>query len=233
MTAPVLTSWQAVADEVLARIRRRDWAPGDLIPNEVDLAGEMGCARTTVNRALRHLAEAGYLERRRKAGTRVALNPVRRATLRIPVIREEVEARGARYDHALIRREEGTPPLAVRSHLGLGPDRPLLHVVALHLADGAPYAHEDRWVDTETVPGFAALDLTQQSANAWLVQNVPYTRGTLTLSAAAAGPETAQALGCAPGAALFTLERTTWKEAHPITWVRLSYPPGHRLVTEL
>ena len=73
MTAPVLTSWQAVADEVLARIRRRDWAPGDLIPNEVDLAGEMGCARTTVNRALRHLAEAGYLERRRKAGTRVAL----------------------------------------------------------------------------------------------------------------------------------------------------------------
>ena len=56
MTAPVLTSWQAVADEVLARIRRRDWAPGDLIPNEVDLAGEMGCARTTVNRALRHLA---------------------------------------------------------------------------------------------------------------------------------------------------------------------------------
>jgi GntR family histidine utilization transcriptional repressor len=231
--AEALTSWQAVADEVLARIRRRDWAPGDLIPNEVDLAGEMGCARTTVNRALRYLAEAGYLERRRKAGTRVALNPVRRATLRIPVIREEVEARGARYDHALILREEGTPPLAVRSLLHLPPDRRLLHVVALHLADGAPYAHEDRWVDTETVPDFAALDLTQQSANAWLVHNVPYTRGALALSAMAADPETAEALGCAPGAALFTLERTTWKAARPITWVRLAYPPGHRLTADL
>jgi GntR family histidine utilization transcriptional repressor len=231
--AEALTSWRAVADEVLARIRRRDWAPGDLIPNEVDLAGEMGCARTTVNRALRHLAEAGYLERRRKAGTCVALNPVRHATLRIPVIREEVEARGAHYDHALILREEGAPPLAVRSLLHLPPDRRLLHVVALHLADGAPYAHEDRWVDTETVPDFAALDLTQQSANAWLVQNVPYTRGTLALSAIAADPATAEALGCAPGAALFTLERTTWKAALPITWVRLAYPPGHRLTMDL
>jgi GntR family histidine utilization transcriptional repressor len=83
------------------------------------------------------------------------------------------------------------------------------------------------------VPDFAALDLTQQSANAWLVQNVPYTRGTLALSAIAADPATAEALGCAPGAALFTLERTTWKAALPITWVRLAYPPGHRLTMDL
>lgn len=227
------TSWQAVEAEVLRRIRNRDWEPGALIPNEVDLAGELGCARTTVNRALRHLAEAGYLERRRKAGTRVALNPVRRATLRIPVIREEVEARGAVYGYALIRREDGIPPLAVRSLLGLDPERRLLHVVALHLADGASYAFEDRWVDPATVPDFAKLDLARQSANAWLVQNVPYTRGTLSLGATVADRDTAQALGCALGAALFTVERTTWKEAQPITWVRLCYPPGHRLMTDL
>jgi GntR family histidine utilization transcriptional repressor len=49
----------------------------------------------------------------------------------------------------------------------------------------------------------------------------------------AADPATAEALGCAPGAALFTLERTTWKAALPITWVRLAYPPGHRLTMDL
>lgn len=226
-------SWQAVEAEVLRRIRSRDWAPGDLIPGEVELAAELGCARSTVNRALRQLAAAGYLERRRKAGTRVALNPVRMATLRIPVIAEEVASRGARYDHALLRRETGVPPLLVRSRLRLDPGRKLLHVVALHLADGAPYAFEDRWVDPETVPEFAALDLTRQSANAWLVRNVPYTSGTLALSAEPADRESAEALGCDPGAALFVLERTTWKEARPITWVRLAYPPGHRLTTEL
>lgn len=227
------TSWQAVEAEVLRRIRRRDWPPGTLIPNEADLAEELGCARTTVNRALRQLAEAGYLERRRKAGTRVALNPVRMATLRIPVIREEVEASGARYDHALIRRETGIPPLRVRDLLRLDPARRLLNVTALHLADGAPHAYEDRWVDLETLPEFADVDLSRQSANAWLVQNVPYTSGILTLSAAAADRQLAGRLGCDAGDALFVLERTTWMEARPITWVRLCYPPGYRITTDL
>jgi GntR family transcriptional regulator, histidine utilization repressor len=52
-------SWQAIQAEVLQRIRNRQWPPGELIPNEADLAEEFGCARATVNRALRELAEAG------------------------------------------------------------------------------------------------------------------------------------------------------------------------------
>jgi GntR family histidine utilization transcriptional repressor len=86
--------WEDIRAEVLRRIRVRDWPPGGLIPTEETLAQEFGCARATVNRALRELAGAGVLERRRKAGTRVALLPVRKATLEIPVIRQEIEARG-------------------------------------------------------------------------------------------------------------------------------------------
>jgi GntR family transcriptional regulator, histidine utilization repressor len=48
----------------------------------------LGCARATVNRALRDLAEAGLLERRRKGGTRVPLTPVRKATFEIAIIRD-------------------------------------------------------------------------------------------------------------------------------------------------
>ena len=87
-------SWQSVHDEVLRRIHTRVWKPGDLIPKEVELAEQLGCARATVNRALRELASEGFLDRRRKAGTRVAAHPVRRAKLDIPVIRLEIEGRG-------------------------------------------------------------------------------------------------------------------------------------------
>ena len=80
--------------EVLRRINAREWPPGALIPNEADLATEFGCARATVNRALRTVAEAGFLDRKRRAGTRVALQPVARATLSIAVIRQEVEDNG-------------------------------------------------------------------------------------------------------------------------------------------
>ena len=126
-------SWQAIQAEVLQRIRNRQWPPGELIPNEADLAEEFGCARATVNRALRELAEAGYLDRRRKAGTRVALNPVRKATLEIPVIHHEVEARGGVYGYALISREMAPAPLQIRSRMGLPAGAALLHARALHL----------------------------------------------------------------------------------------------------
>ncbi len=230
---PAPVGWQSVHAEVLRRIRSREWLPGALIPNETDLAAEFGCARATVSRALRELADAGLLTRRRKAGTHVALNPVRKATLQIPVIHEEIEARGGTYGYALIGRETAQPPLQVRSALGLAAADPLLHLRALHLSDGAPYAYEDRWVNPQAVPALLDVDLERVSANAWLVRNVPYTRGQLILSAATADADTAAILRCAPGDALFLAERTTWTGERPITWVRQSYPPGHRLATEL
>ena len=83
-------SWQDIHKEALRRIHSREWAPDTLIPNEADLAEEFGCSRATVNRALRARAEAGWLERRRTAGTRVARAPQRRAQLAIPLVREEM-----------------------------------------------------------------------------------------------------------------------------------------------
>ena len=47
--------------EVERRIYTREWQPGQSIPNEADLAVEFRCARVTVNRALRTLADAGLL----------------------------------------------------------------------------------------------------------------------------------------------------------------------------
>ena len=63
----------------------RSWGRGVAIEGVAidELAAEFGCARSTVNRALRELAEAGFLERRRKAGTRISPDPVRKATLKI------------------------------------------------------------------------------------------------------------------------------------------------------
>ena len=100
-------NWQAVQDEVLRRINNRLWKPGDLIPNETELATEFGCARATVNRALQNLADSGLLDRRRKAGTSVAKHPVRKATLDIPVIRNEIISKGLAYRYSLISSEDG------------------------------------------------------------------------------------------------------------------------------
>ncbi|MEM7508214.1 MAG: GntR family transcriptional regulator [Pseudomonadota bacterium] len=224
------TTYRDVKAEVLRRIRARVWPPGALIPGEESLAREFDCARSTVNRALRELAETGLLDRRRKAGTRVSLNPVRRATLEIPVIRQEIEASGATHRHMLLECRVAEAPLAVRARLGLEDSLPLLQMQTLHLADDRPYLLEDRWVNPDAVPGILDAPLDRISANEWLVQNAALTYGDIEFSAVAAGPA-GEALACAADAALFMVERTTWQGVQPITYVRLLYAPGYRMKT--
>jgi GntR family histidine utilization transcriptional repressor len=211
-----VTGWQDIEAEVLARIRRRDWPPGSAIPHEADLAVEFGVARATVNRALRSLAEAGWLDRRRKAGTRVAAHPVRKAVLTIPILRTEIEATGATYAYRLLHREERDD---------------VLHVTSLHLADGAPYAHESRRVNLATVPAIRAVDLAAESANAWLVANAPFSRGDYAVGADSADAAMAAVMRAPAGTALVTVDRTTWDGPDWITTVRITFRPGHRLRT--
>lgn len=231
MTTLTINNWKAVESEVLSRIHSREWKPGDLIPNESDLAEEFGCARATVNRALRAVAESGLLDRRRKAGTRVMQHPVRKATLNIPILRQEIEEKNHEYAYAVFSSALEKPPLHVRAHMKLNPNDRVLHHQSVHLADGRPYVACDRWVNVETIPQILEADLSQISANEWLVANAPFTDGSISFSAARADASIAERLDAKLDDALFVIERTTWNAKKSITWVRLTFHPGYRMQT--
>lgn len=233
MNGPGPKTWQAVGQEVRRRIHARIWPPGEMIPNEEDLAREFGCARATVNRALRNLSEAGFLERRRKVGTRVALHPVRKATLSIPIIRAEIAAQGQEPGYRLLSRVSATPPATLRARIGAGAEDGFLHVTALHSADDVPFMYEDRWIDLTAVPAIARAPLGEISANEWLVMNAAFTHGEIAFSACDAPAGVARHLGCREGAALFTIERATWDGTRPITLVTQYFHPGYRMRTTL
>ncbi|AVO36744.1 GntR family transcriptional regulator [Pukyongiella litopenaei] len=225
--------WQDIRDEVLRRIQTRRWPPGSQIPNEAELAGEFGVARATVNRALQALAEDGWLERRRRAGTRVAAAPQRRARLAIPLIRQEIEAGGHAAAHRLLGTAPGPAPAAVTAALGLAADAEMIQVRTLWRADERPFAVEDRWVNLSGAPGFDSAPLDRISANEWLVRHAPFSHGTLEYAAETAEPELADLLGCAPGAPVLVLERHTFGPSAPVTFMRLSHAPGHSLKLEI
>lgn len=233
MNAATFRNWQSVQDEVLRRIHAREWKPGDLIPNEADLALEFGCARSTVNRALRSLADNGLLDRRRKAGTRVAAAPIAKATLDIAVIRHEVETKGHKYDYQLLMRRTEVPPARVCGAMQTPAGAVLLHVRALHLANNAPYAVEDRWINTDVVPHARQEAFTAISANEWLLKHAPYTHGDIAFSAAQVTPDDADILGVAPQSAVFAIDRLTWDNSASVTKVRLLFTPGYQLRTQL
>lgn len=222
-------SWTGIREELLRRIHDREWGPGEQIPHEAELAEEFGCARTTVNRALRDLADSGLVIRRRRAGTRVALNPPQRATLTIPVIREEVEALGRSYRHSLLHRELRPLPPMLHGAFQIELSEDVLYLKTVHFSDERPFAYEERYINLQAAPGARDEVFKSMSANEWLVHNAPYNHGDLSLFAVTASEELAGVLDTTVGNSLLSLERITWMGNQPITHVRLVYAPGYRL----
>lgn len=224
--------WEDIRAEVLRRIRSRDWPPGALIPGEEALAEEFGVARATVNRALTALAEAGVIERKKRAGTRVALQPVRRARLEIPLIRLDVLARGMAYDFLLLEDRLIPAPVTVTARMGLPEGTRLRYLETLHRADGRPFVFETRWLNPVVLPSpptDVGPDFATVSANEWLVSHVALVAGDIAFTAEPASASEARVLGVAPGTALLVAERTTVGTAGPVTLVRLAHAPGHRV----
>ena len=220
-----------VKAQILDRIRAGEWGPGALLPGEVDLAYEFGCARATVNRALRELADDGVIDRRRKAGTRVKHIRAREAKFAIPLVRAEVEASGAIYRYALVSRKKVKAEDWLAARLGLKSGATMLELICMHYADAAPYQYEHRWVNVAAVPEIEQADLNAISPNEWLVNAVPYTDVDLSFSAIAADEALARFLETKTGTPVFQAERTTWLDKQPVTHAVLDFAPGYRMAT--
>lgn len=222
----------AIRESLQRRIQAGEWALGDRIPDEVDLAAEYGCARTTVNRALRTLADEGLVVRKRKGGTRINPFPVRKATLDIPVLREQVDAIGGDYRHQTIEQKLKTPPASVRTRLKLATGQKALYMETMHLSDERPFAFEVRWVNTIAVPEILEAPLDELSANEWLVKTVPFSTGDVAFTAVSADKKIANALEAKEGAAVFAVDRTTWLGEAFITTTKLYYREGYQLYSK-
>lgn len=224
-------TFRDVKADIMAKITSGEWAPGGLVPNEMDLAETYGCARATVNRAMRELADEGLIERRRKAGTRVRMAPLRQARFSIPIVRDEIETQNLTYRYSLVSRSTGLAPNWLRARLNLVEGSQVLHLICMHYGDGAPYQFEDRWINLAVLPQAETAAFQDIGPNEWLVSTVPFSDAEISFSAGVADETLGEYLGCATGEPLFTVERSTWQDGEAITFVCQSFRPGHRMTT--
>jgi len=218
------SSYREVKQHVLGRIRSGEWGPGAPVPREHELAQRFGCARMTVHRALRELAEEGVLERRRRSGTRVALQTARSALVEIPRVDREIEATGARYHYRRLARRIVRPGAAAAAQLGLAPGARALRVTCLHHAGEVPFQLEERWINLDAVPEARDEPFTEQPPNVWLLERRPWSNVEHVIGAIQAGDREARRLAIDAGDALLLIERRTWLERQVLTWVRMLHP---------
>ncbi|KAB7769431.1 histidine utilization repressor [Xanthomonas maliensis] len=220
---------QRIRQELEAQIHSGRWPPGHRIPPEHELMARYGCSRMTVNKVLGLLADAGMIERRRRAGSFVARpHPhLEQVALSIPDIEVEMTARGHRYGFALLARRLRAPRARAPQERMLGSTGKVLALDSVHLADGSPFALEQRVIDVTTVPEALAQPFTELAPGSWLLRNVSWTRAEHRISAIGADAAQARQLQVAEGAACLVIDRHTWRGDQPVTYVRQLFLGGY------
>jgi GntR family histidine utilization transcriptional repressor len=213
---------QRIRTDIEAKILSGELGPGDRIPFEHELTELYGCSRMTVSKAISALAEAGLIERRRRAGSFVARPRVHSAVLDIPDLRSEIEGRGQDYRFELISTVQRAPDGVAEVELAGG--RTLLALRGVHYADARPFALEDRLISLRAAPEAARVDFGEISPGAWLLEHIPWTEAENRIAAMSVDAADARLLAIPTKTACLAVERRTWRGGVGVTRVRQLFP---------
>ncbi|WP_030582167.1 GntR family transcriptional regulator [Streptomyces anulatus] len=148
---------------VLSEALDSDFAVGEILPNERDLAARFGVARATLRQALEQLELEGRLQRRRGVGTTVA--PPR---VGIAVSTAQHEWTGGVSGEAWqpVDSIMGKAPAAVAVMLGTDPAEPLHVVRRIRDTQGQAVAAELLYIPASSVPDLSGIEAASGAVRA-------------------------------------------------------------------
>ena len=215
---------QRIRADLEVQIRSGAWPPGHRIPIERELMAQYGCARMTVSKAVAALVKAGLIERRKKAGSFVARPHIQTAVLEIPDIAAVIAARGEAYRFELTARRLATGRAAGEAGDAFPDEAEVLILDGVHVAADRPFALEHRMIGLAAAPEAAAVDFSHQAPGSWLLGHIPWTEARHRITAQNPDAAAARRLGVTPATACLSVERWTWRQGEPVTFVRLLFP---------
>jgi GntR family transcriptional regulator len=210
-----------VRAELIQRIRSGAWKPGQLIPNEFEIAAEFGVSQGTARKAVSELAAEQLVMRRQGLGTFVVEHTPENVLFRFFNM---FDAAGhpltpdSRDVHAVVAPEASD---AERRALGLEAGEAVIRITRTRTSRGSPFITETIALPERLFEGLAAreaipntlYDLFQRAYGIIVV------RTDDRLSAASATAADAVALGVALGAPLLMIDRIAFTlENAPIEW---------------
>jgi GntR family transcriptional regulator len=210
------------------RIMSGDVAAGALLPGEHEMARLLSVSRITVKRAMNELAARGLVHRQRGRGTIVASGAV------IPLVAssfdtlfESLERMRLQTDIELLDVRDEPAGARVGARLEAAETLPVQRSVRLRKLDGEPFSHLVSWIPGDIAARYSREDLASTSLLTLLERaGARVEEAEQWISAVAAIPSIASALGVAPGGPLLKIERVMrGPKRRPVQFIEVHYRP--------
>ncbi|QCP48975.1 histidine utilization repressor [Trinickia violacea] len=221
MNAP---AYLEIKNFILARIHAGEWAEGDQVPSENELARDFKVARMTVNRALRELTSEQVLTRVQGAGTFVARPKYESTLVAIRSISDEIVARGHRHHASVLHLGATIADDTLADEMQVSAGSPVFHSRVLHFENDEPVQLEERWVNPAVAPEYALQDFALTTPNQYLVRVAPLQRVEYRIEAAVPEDDTRKHLTMSDTEPCLMLHRRTWSQGVVASVANLWHP---------
>lgn len=200
-----------VRETLVERIKAGTWKPGQLIPNEFEIAAEFGVSQGTARKALDVLAVDGLVVRRQGKGTYVVEHTPAEMLFRFFQLHDR-DGRQIQPDSPFAKANAAIANKAECAALGLARGARVIRIERLRHRGKTPFVAETIVLPDALFPGLAGrsdvpntlYDLFQKRFG------LIVTRADERITAVLAGAAEAQALGVREGTPLLRIERSAF-----------------------
>jgi DNA-binding GntR family transcriptional regulator len=223
----VLPLYYQVMNDLLSRIRQREFLPGGQLPSESALSREYGVSRQAMRHALSDLASQGVVRPRRGIGWFVSGE---RLVKPLPILTSYSAQMGAvspDTEVKLLSCETTLPDPAVAQALRLEDSAQVVRIDRLGTLAGDPVTLLTAFIPADLCPGLESLSLDGRSLYALLAQTygVRFVRASSRLEVTFADPTQARLLQVKEGHPLLRLEGISYtSKGRPGEFTALAYP---------
>ncbi|TRL32541.1 histidine utilization repressor [Rhizobium straminoryzae] len=211
-------------DYVRSRVETGEWSIGQRVPSENELVDLLGVSRMTANRALRELADEGFLVRVQGKGSFVASKKRTSQFQSVPNIADEITRNGGVHTANVIALRMETADAQLAEALAIEIGSPVSHSIMVHADDSIPMQIEDRFVNHAIVPHYIEQDFARTTPNGYLTAVAPIVRAEQHIEAVTAQPWECKLLAISKTEPCLLVRRRTWSQGGVISSVRLLYP---------
>jgi len=179
----------------------------------------------TVNRALRELANEGYVERIAGVGTFSKEKKAQSHPLEIHSIAEEIEFRGHVHESKVIGLDETRASTEDANLFGITPGSRLFHSVILHSESGLPIQVEERLILPDFAPDYLKADFSKITPTDYLFDiSSAIDEVEQIVQATMAEPDIVKLLEMHKNEPCLMLLRRTWVDNKVVTRTVMHHP---------